>query len=107
MISKELLSEVLKLKECQYVRFVPENNHVEFHDMNSDMSICELVQLCKEWLYSKEYFIRINHRLDNSVHVEIGKDETSFFGVEHFHSNTETKAVFKACEYILKQKDNK
>lgn len=126
MISKELLTAIrndeLTVNEIDYdleyyqIGYLLSNNQWYF------INIYELAYKCKQWAFLKWFDI------ESSVDVnEINEnDEIKWMGyaflsdmknIEHinnrnnyikeFNGNSEPEAIFKACEWILKQKDIK
>lgn len=109
--SKELLSEVLE--RDAFVRGLNQNGKtlrycfVESHNRKREINIAELALIkCKEWAINKGYVVwsGSKHKLQGfncclySNHNEIDED---------FTADTEPEAIFKACEYILKELSNK
>lgn len=125
MISKELLSEVLK-QETRFIRYVA-NNTYEVHFEKPIrlkyiiINIYELAHKCKEWAFytykisvssfkSGSFYLKeFNQIKDNSeywveldtasIDCEINIDDSGIF-----KSCSEPEAIFKACQWIL---DNK
>lgn len=111
-ISKELLSEVLKLEVVKHSLYNKRNNTFNITYMQSDdslksrwmpINICEFAFKCKEWAYST-YGIMIQSypycgkgRADAIKGLEID---------EVFKENTELEAIIEACEWILKEQNN-
>ena len=104
MISKELLSVVLKKRPIDILRFGKETElgkeWIEAGYSKSGnigaFNIHELAHMCKEWSYCKRYFL------------STGKDIMGYFCLDRersrsFIADTEPEAIFKACEWILKQ----
>lgn len=66
--------------------------------------------LCKEWANDNGYFIHIrnDHRIGRTKYTaEAGTDLSSVFGVEGFYGEDEVDVTFRACQWILDNKDNK
>jgi hypothetical protein len=104
MISKELLSEVLNLNITYIERC---NNSIIYkisvYDREEEVNIYELAHKCKEWAKTKKMYI-------NSIYNEFYWDriEKEYFADipnknKSFYENTEVEAIFKACEWILKE----
>ena len=107
MISKELLSEVLD-REITVIanqggtsifnyRTSESPNHI------NSINIYELAHKCKEWAFKNDYEIETTYSGD----VRISKNSTSMIvnsqlGLEDM---TEPEAIFKACEWILEQRN--
>jgi len=115
MISKELMSEVLNLNITYIERC---NNSIVYkisvYDREEEINICELAYKCKEWALSNKYMIDSN--LSNTFQeVNNGIVGTSLIynidsmASKRFQSDTESGAIFKACQWILdnKQKGKK
>ena len=111
MLSKELLSEVLK-KEYnhieQYGSVICCRNIVDgkLHD-GWDINIYELAHKCKEWAFKQGYelFSRIlsnDHQpVGNCVVYRVEADPEESLCITN--ADTEPFAIFKACEWILEQ----
>ena len=108
MISKELLSEVLK-KEIR--EFVIEKNELRYilkDDINNIpelyfINIYELSHKCKEWAFNQGYSYIGNNKLlniyreDSQMICIINKDIINWFDIN---------VDFIACEWILKEQNN-
>ena len=133
MISKELLSEVLNLnmwKTDSLNISIDENkvycNGIFLGDLGYQQSsdvvnIYELAHKCKEWAHKSEYYINSGQMDKNSLenalkwfatifnpHKRIGEKQT-LYGKEMlrtFYLDTEPEAIFKACQWILDNKDS-
>ena len=110
MISTELLSQIFEVQITRIHNIDAENN-IHFNGGNEKkhpyslinpitINIFELTYKCKEFLIKKGYFFDISHStmgLDCRV-IVYGK------GIkEYFIEETEREAIFKACEWIIKQ----
>ena len=125
MISKALLSEVLKLdvKELEfnfkynYIRYGYWNSCV--NNRNEDISgvdylkinIYELAHKCKEWVLKQGYYFSTysfnfdsNTEQEHRIRLLIGNDVV-YFGNDS-SMETEVEAIFNACQWIL-DKDSK
>ena len=110
MISKELLNEVLGY-EASYIQIVGTKLCFSCHIKGgSNINIYELAHKCKEWAYKQGYAI-----LSGNSAYGIGAFFCSCKGwlsenydkrIEISH-NTEPEAIFKACQWILNNKENK
>jgi len=123
MLSSKLLSEVLgrKIKEGfnKNDRILIEGNNVTFayagEDMWSDINIHELAHKCKEWAnkynFNKVQVVDPQVKLLSYVDRFGGHCRIKLFPAQldatamSFHEKTEPEAIFKACEWILEQKD--
>ena len=113
-ISKELLSEVLGIRtilmepilepgnKVGYLVYGSQNTLQEVRNNHKQINIYEFAFLCKEWALTKGYKIQSQLNSENKGHVHISKiaDKELANG---FFENTEVEAIFKACEYILKE----
>ena len=106
MISKELLSEVLGTDLTSLGKVSLEDAHLCLWDSLNDSpymawNIHELAHKCKEWAWKQGYIINSHYaqgdcyaRANNMVDFSIdGKGKS------------EPEAIFKACQWILENKD--
>lgn len=138
MISKELLSEVLNIKQFCNGKYLKENcfgyprvkmkgypftlnDDEEFAIRENELcygfinivknpyrevadfkfiNIYELAHKCKEWANNKEFHL---WSMQNECQLETFKSSHNL-DIEHFMADTEPEAIFKACEWILKDK---
>jgi len=121
IISKELLSEVLEIKidkiinnsrRCKPNTIVYDNEELNDYEV---INIYELAHKCKEWASIKSYYISSCINSDNTIDPVCSKynawvNQFVFDGepieitVGCFGADTDPEAIFKACEWILKQK---
>ena len=105
-ISKELLSEVLNeevLSIRPYIDNDPFYKNVFMWECRKNtydtINIYELAHKCKEWL--KSNVSNANSGFDNGhrnfCHIE------NYNIQDRFYADTEVEAIFKACEWILKE----
>ena len=110
MVSKELLSEVLKLNITYIERC---NNSIIYkisvYDREEEVNIYELAYKCKEWannLPSKRYQLYSGicpKSLNYSVcSIFSGAIEQT----EEIIANSEVEAIIKACQWILDNKES-
>jgi len=112
MISKELLSAVTGM-ECSEGRelYGKWSNKIEFsiskhnhfnYAVKDTINIYELAYKCKKWALKNN--VKLWSILDsyNSAIVRINE-----ISKREFYSHTEPDAIFKACEWILENKDKK
>lgn len=106
MISKELLSEVFKKEvECA------ESNLCYFEEYTSCMqgitfkdeprtywNIHELAHKCKEWAFKQGLGLAIYWHYTGVINIEVKDGEL-------VQADTEPEAIFKACQWILDNKD--
>ena len=119
MISKELLSKVLK-ENITYIELKGDTNYVQAGFKNSEIvyvgklqkrkkiNIYELAHKCKEWVFNKGYELRTSTIgiVDVYDHIYIDKEDglTGVFINCRKEADTEPEAIFKACEYIMENK---
>ena len=105
MISKELLSVVVPQFNFHDDATTDENYIVFWKDgeMYSDINIYELAHKCKEWAATKN--CRIFSEVQYSKHTKGARVEMVVYNGKDqvFISDTEPEAIFKACEWILKE----
>lgn len=104
MISKELLSEVLK-QVCNPLLFDEQYNTLYYHNdygNKARINAYELAHKSKEWAKS------VYNNIDFMVYGKGQCDLTIFTQPDdikyNFNADTEIEAIFKACEWILKNK---
>lgn len=106
VISKELLSEVLG--NGIYTHVSLDNCVVSWNNAKEDESIniYELANKCKEWAVVKQFY-NIATLLDYTGHTcIIRQDPITFLNTElRFRAGTEPDAIFKACQWILDNKE--
>ncbi len=102
MISKELLSEVLG-KEYDVKHITIQGTTVWYDNYEScTINIYELAHLCKEWALKYNILI-IAYKHDFAV-AKISNNITGKrVSDSMFSSDTEPEAIFKACQWILKE----
>lgn len=110
LISKELLSEVLrtKIEELKYIKDKDKKYRKEVFVISDfegayDLSPIELAHKCKEWAQSKEYIIFSKNKecLVYSADEVYDVIECLNQYEEYFEADTEYEAIFKACQWIL------
>ena len=106
-ISKERLSEVLKLEVVKHSLFNKRNNTFNITYMQSEdslkanwmpVNVYEFAFKCKEWALSKGYFIYSTNELSFIKTFSLETIETFSNG-----KDTEIECILKASEYILKE----
>jgi hypothetical protein len=111
IISKELLSEVLNLDYVEVYEIELIGSHMHYtlvleDDIISDdmtINVHELAHKCKEWAW-KTY----GHSGAIQAGYILGRfDAMILFNGDgyHFKGDTEPEAIFKACQWILENKD--
>lgn len=106
-LSKELLSEVLGyriklIKESHTERFIIVNDDGGFCPHPQDtptrtINIYELAHKCKEWAWENGCIIS---SFPTKIHWRVVVDSK-----ELFISNSEPEAIFRACQWILDNKE--
>ena len=121
IISKELLSEVLGVYvrngwyfDCELLIYTYDKILGLDENYHSQINIYELAHKCKEWASSYGYDL-FSHRFDANAsyaYLDLGmknvipsNNKYIFIGsyIQEFESNTEPEAIFKACQWILKE----
>ena len=106
-ISRELLSEVLKIEVVKHSLFNKRTNSFNVTYMQSEdslkadwmlVNIYEFVFKCKEWALSKGYFIYSTNELSFIKTFSLETIETFSNG-----KDTEIECILKACEWILNE----
>ena len=116
MISKELLSEICQTNLMSLGKLEVVGSDICLYDcsMQPDIYMCwniyELAHKCKEWAYSQGYIlfskIRLNSSLASCYFDTMGKHDYEDGYHNDFRAETESEAIFKACQWIL-DKDSK
>ena len=111
MISKELLSEVLPDVT------INENTEIEIFESEFNgtclrvsnglkiftINIHELAHKCKEWAFSNGYELVSGERYDDEVSCSVYKQYNQ--NTPDYIEKTESEAIFKACQWILENKE--
>ena len=111
--SKELLSEILGLeiqyfetdikKINNYINSTIKEGYIAYFNVEwKYINIHELTQKCKQWIYDKGFglFISIEHPA-YTLTIELSLSGKSIYIDDE--SNTEPEAIFKTCEWLLKE----
>ena len=115
-ISRELLSEVLKLEVVKHSLFNKRNNTFNITYMQSEdslkanwmpVNVYEFVFMCKKWAW-KNYKILLISQYTGQCYINGDLSElrlpywenTKSYQVE---TSTEIEAIIKACEWILNE----
>lgn len=106
MISKELLGEVLE-RDVDKVKDI-EANTLIYGCAHSDgwydeISAFELAHKCKEWAIKIDYKIESHIHFINKRIIGVASFNTQDNTTKFFQADTEHEAIFKACEWILKE----
>jgi len=117
IISKELLSEVLCIEyplestmSSGSVRLIYYNKN-DKQTWKYDENIHVLAHKCKEWAKSK-HFIIVSALIDEEekarAKVKYSSLSDAFLDKEseYFITNTEPEAIFKACQWVLDNKED-
>lgn len=109
MISTELLSEVLGIDVAKIIENSDRNISIYERDFKYPMSynasayltinIHELAHKCKEWAHKLGFMVQ-SYQYNTKARVDLLK---SCDIDEIFIEETEPEAIFKACEWILKE----
>ena len=110
IISKELLSEVLgfKIDNC----WVDGSNVEWIKDGMSYINIYELAHKCKEWAIDKDFIIETEYEGKQKafgsycicrIFYDGDKIYDNYSECEYYQK--EPEAIFKACQWILDNKD--
>lgn len=110
MISKELLSDVLKndildIEVEGSLIWYKTPTIINGNSTNKELSIniYELAHECKEWALSKGYYFDVLLRFDCEDYyccIKVMHCVTTDINIDE---DTEIEAIFKACEWILKE----
>ena len=114
-ISKELLEEVLNVEISEVTGMLTHKNNqsllsyitknCSINDGKELINIYELAHKCKEWALSKDYkLVSLSkecflYDTQDLYDVSEQLDQWS----EWFEADSEVEAIFKACEWILKE----
>jgi hypothetical protein len=107
MISKELLSEVLN-KPVTLLRVVEDGTDYLasiVYTEHGKMNIYELAHKCKDWALMHDFSIKSTYDFTHTCFASVyGLQRGSYFNVQ---ADAEPEAIFKACQWILDNKDSK
>ena len=115
MISKELLSEVIEIKQNRIGILKQLKNEIQYSTSGGYVSLInvyELAHKCKEWAVkqNEEYIniLNISSGVSNGgtkycdMSLQLFDNEDNIDNInERFTADTEPEAIFKACEWIL------
>jgi len=75
----------------------------------AEINIYELAHKCKEWAYSLGHVVSTQYRTDysNATTSLAWCESLAYEGRQTFKADTEPEAIFKACEWILQQINQK
>jgi len=107
LITKELLSDIFGFEIRKINPSILDGNlyyYKKFVKCKSKINIYELAHKCKEWANSKGFDVLSSCNTDEKCWVQLHQYNTKLIGSsKYFHSFTEYKAIFKACEHIRKE----
>ena len=125
-ISKELLSEVLKLEVVKHSLFNKSNNSFNITYMQSEdslksswmpINIYEFAFKCKEWILNQKNKDCFYIADQFSLNIESQMGVIKYFWCvllknnsrvsPEFKADSELEAIIKACEFILTKKESK
>ena len=125
-ISKELLSEVLKLEVVKHSLFNKSNNSFNITYMQSEdslksswmpINIYEFAFKCKEWILNQKNKDCFYIADQFSLNIESQMGVIKYFWCvllknnsrvsPEFKADSELEAIIKACEFILIKKESK
>lgn len=101
-MSKELLSEVLNLKRIDNIYI--EDNLLYFCELNKPINIYELAHKCKEWAWDNGWIVK-SGTTKSGFDCEVWG--YTFDKRKRLDGESEPEAIFKACQWILDNKDTK
>jgi hypothetical protein len=115
MISKELLSRVLELNiilvDTKYTETTKRIRYVTSDNNDYYIDVYNLAHKCKEWAFEKGYELRTSIRgiIDVYDHIYIHKEDglTGEFIDCRQEADTEVEAIFKACQWVSDNKEQK
>lgn len=117
-ISKELLSEVLSYKLSYKIKvhkiivrtgtlnyfYNIKDSYGGLFEANAYINIYELAFKCKEWASELDYEMEsATYRYNKGGYCFV----STFLNNTRFEARTEVEAIFLACEYILKELNEK
>ncbi len=107
MISEELLSEVLNESRVildYEVSICGKEIHYGHTDIDEDgfINIYELAHKCKEWAKNKGYLLLSGYDDGKTFYCTCSNKSSP-----DSYSGTEPEAIFKACQWILDNKETK
>lgn len=119
IISKELLGEVLGIKTIMmnpilepgnkvgYLVYGSQNTLQEVKNNHKQINIYELAHKCKEWAKSKEFIIHSSptQKIEYTAIAQHFNLNKFYYGQNQFYALSEPEAIFKACQWILDQKE--
>lgn len=108
MISKELVSEVLKEEVVHCFMISGDDNEVyyRYYDTIGTLyiNIYELAHKCKEWANSKGYVLSSATQINGVCEYYTDKGYNDEKYIDYMLAYTEPEAIFLACQWILENK---
>lgn len=112
IISKDLLATVLKeVKGIEFERFQQNENYIGIEVIEgkychrTNYNIHLVAHICKEWAYKNGYELHSYSTYDKIRDIGYCSLKSLYTNTEFTdNSDTEPKAVFKACQWILYNK---
>lgn len=106
LISKELLSEVLKVKIRKINSSILDGNLYYYKELvkcKSKINIYELAHKCKEWAENQGYILLSKNKECLVYLIDDVYDVIECLNQyeDYFDADTEYEAIFKACDRIL------
>ena len=106
MISEKLLSEAISIEVDEIIK--TEGNFIYFCiglPLSQKINIYELAHKCKEWAFKQGYPFNILYRHNYWDRCEPKYDIDLYNHRKSFCDDIECIAIFKACEWILQNKE--
>jgi len=112
IISKELLSAILKRDIEEVKNIMGSTLYFNVPEHGDYINVYELAHKCKEWAENLKYTIASNNysaTISYNEHQEEDDDRHLFWKCdEHkIFKDTEVNSIFKACQWILDNKETK
>ena len=109
IISKELLCEVYS-EEVDFIRYVANNTHEVYFKNPTRLkyqivNIYELAHKCKEWAYNNNYYVYSIFAFGGEGWSYITHTDNISKRLSSFDTDSEPEAIFKACQWILENKE--
>lgn len=104
MVSKELLDEVLGFNATKIGLHPTIPTLIQFFDFYwRSIEVYKLAYLCKEWASKKDLYVEsfVSYAVQGNGQATVCDGDGNR---KSFVADTEPEAIFKACEWILKDK---
>ena len=116
MITENLLSKVLKIDKRLLRIYKTKENYIFFYTMSNVgesenyINVYELAYKCKEWAFDNGYELRSGRDIDVKEELcyfcEYKQErQLDYANGDYFLADTETESIFKACQWILDNKE--